>query len=130
MSYHLAVVVDDAQSHIIITRKVDLAPYTHLQRLLQALLGLPTPDYHHELVCDKAGRHWPSEMMLSVAQLRNNGLDKNGLLVRCQPCQPNIVIISNKEIYSYLHAHIYHYFLKFCILSISGVDLDCKLIYG
>ncbi|WP_448950436.1 tRNA glutamyl-Q(34) synthetase GluQRS [Labrys neptuniae] len=47
-SYHLAVVVDDALqgvSHIV--RGRDLYHATGLHRLLQTLLGLPEPTYHH-----------------------------------------------------------------------------------
>jgi glutamyl-Q tRNA(Asp) synthetase len=47
-SYHLSVTVDDAvQGVTLVTRGEDLLPSTHIHRLLQALLGLPTPDYHH-----------------------------------------------------------------------------------
>lgn len=47
-SYHLAVTVDDAAQEItLVTRAEDLLPATHLHRLLQALLDLPTPDYCH-----------------------------------------------------------------------------------
>lgn len=47
-SYHLAVVVDDAaQGVTLVTRGDDLFPATHIHRLLQALLDLPVPDYHH-----------------------------------------------------------------------------------
>lgn len=47
-SYHLAVTVDDAAQGItLVTRAEDLLPATHLHRLLQALLGLPTPAYRH-----------------------------------------------------------------------------------
>ncbi|WP_119419275.1 tRNA glutamyl-Q(34) synthetase GluQRS [Desertibaculum subflavum] len=47
-SYHLAVVVDDAlQGVTLVTRGQDLLPATHVHRLLQALLGLPAPAYHH-----------------------------------------------------------------------------------
>ena len=56
-SYHLAVVVDDALqgvSHVV--RGRDLEAATDLHRLLQALLDLPTPLYHHHaLVLDAAG---------------------------------------------------------------------------
>lgn len=48
VAYHLAVVVDDALqgiSHVV--RGEDLFEATGIQRLLQALLGLPTPIYHH-----------------------------------------------------------------------------------
>jgi len=57
-SYHLAVTVDDAiQGVTLVTRGEDLAPATHIQRLLQALLGLPTPRYrHHQLLTDATGR--------------------------------------------------------------------------
>jgi glutamyl-Q tRNA(Asp) synthetase len=57
-SYHLAVVVDDAHqgvSHV--TRGEDLLAATDLHRLLQVLLGLPEPHYHHHpLVRDASGR--------------------------------------------------------------------------
>ncbi|MBS0410911.1 MAG: tRNA glutamyl-Q(34) synthetase GluQRS [Proteobacteria bacterium] len=60
VAYHLAVVVDDALqgiSHII--RGEDLAEATHVQRLLQALLGLPTPVYrHHRLLTGPDGRRY------------------------------------------------------------------------
>ncbi|MGA1021689.1 MAG: tRNA glutamyl-Q(34) synthetase GluQRS [Candidatus Puniceispirillaceae bacterium] len=83
VSYHLAVVVDDALDHIsLVTRGIDLAPSTHLHRLLQALLGLPAPDYlHHELVCDAAGKRLAKrDDAESIAQLRDKGLDQNDLL--------------------------------------------------
>ena len=48
VSYHLAVVIDDAaQAVTCVTRGRDLFEATHVQRLLQALLELPTPAYHH-----------------------------------------------------------------------------------
>ena len=44
VAYHLAVVVDDALQGITdVVRGQDLFEATHVQRLLQALLGLPTP---------------------------------------------------------------------------------------
>jgi len=47
-SYHLAVVVDDAAQGVThITRGQDLEAATDLHRLLQTLLGLPAPVYHH-----------------------------------------------------------------------------------
>jgi glutamyl-Q tRNA(Asp) synthetase len=57
-SYHLAVTVDDAiQGVTLVTRGEDLATATHIHRVLQALLGLPTPRYrHHRLLTDAAGR--------------------------------------------------------------------------
>jgi len=57
-SYHLAVVVDDAfQGVTLVTRGNDLFTATHVQRLLQALLGLPVPRYaHHRLILDERGQ--------------------------------------------------------------------------
>lgn len=57
-SYHLAVVVDDAEQGVtLVTRGIDLLAATHVQRVLQSLLGLPAPRYaHHRLLRDKAGR--------------------------------------------------------------------------
>lgn len=57
-SYHLAVVVDDAAQGITeVTRGADLAPATPLHVLLQQLLGLPVPIYHHHrLIRDSQGK--------------------------------------------------------------------------
>jgi glutamyl-Q tRNA(Asp) synthetase len=59
-SYHLAVTHDDhAQKISLVTRGLDLFEATHIHRLLQALLGLDTPDYcHHRLLVDAAGRRF------------------------------------------------------------------------
>jgi glutamyl-Q tRNA(Asp) synthetase len=47
-SYHLAMTVDDALQGIThVVRGQDLYHATHMHRLLQALLDLPTPIYHH-----------------------------------------------------------------------------------
>lgn len=56
-SYHLAVTVDDAAQGITdVVRGVDLFAATHVHRLLQALLGLPTPEYrHHPLLAGPDG---------------------------------------------------------------------------
>ncbi|WP_445191347.1 tRNA glutamyl-Q(34) synthetase GluQRS [Sphingomonas sp. Tas61C01] len=56
-SYHLAVTVDDAGQGVTdIVRGTDLFAATHVHRLLQALLGLPTPRYHHHpLLTDGRG---------------------------------------------------------------------------
>ncbi len=57
-AYALAVVVDDAAQGITdVVRGEDLFAATHVQRLLQALLGLPTPRYHHHpLILGDDGR--------------------------------------------------------------------------
>ena len=56
-SYHLSVVTDDALQGIThVVRGRDLEPATDLHVLLQVLLGLPTPRYHHHgLVRDPFG---------------------------------------------------------------------------
>lgn len=57
-SYHLAVTLDDhLQGVNLVARGEDLFEATHIHRLLQALLGLNTPDYHHHgLITDDEGR--------------------------------------------------------------------------
>ncbi|MGB0844819.1 MAG: glutamate--tRNA ligase family protein, partial [Alphaproteobacteria bacterium] len=57
-SYHLSVVVDDAAQEIdLVVRGEDLFRVTHVHRLLQALLDLPTPVWHHhDLVLDSDGK--------------------------------------------------------------------------
>jgi glutamyl-Q tRNA(Asp) synthetase len=48
VSYHLACVHDDALQGVThIVRGVDIAPLTPFHVLLQALMGWPTPQYHH-----------------------------------------------------------------------------------
>jgi glutamyl-Q tRNA(Asp) synthetase len=56
-SYHLACVHDDAAQGVTdVMRGADLEAATGLHVLLQALLGLPTPDYrHHRLMLDENG---------------------------------------------------------------------------
>jgi glutamyl-Q tRNA(Asp) synthetase len=58
MAYHLAVVVDDALQGIThVIRGQDLYDAVHIQRLLQALLGLPAPVYrHHRLLLSPSGK--------------------------------------------------------------------------
>ncbi len=57
-SYHVAVVVDDAAQGVTdVVRGEDLYMATNLHRLLQALLDLPAPNYHHHaLLRDGAGQ--------------------------------------------------------------------------
>lgn len=57
-SYHLSVVVDDAHQNVThVTRGADLAEATKIHVLLQHLLGLPTPIYHHHrLIRDDDGK--------------------------------------------------------------------------
>ncbi len=47
-SYHLAATLDDAEDGVtVVTRGADLFAATHIHRLLQVLLGLPEPRWHH-----------------------------------------------------------------------------------
>jgi glutamyl-Q tRNA(Asp) synthetase len=75
-SYHLAVAVDDAaQGVTLVVRGEDLFQATHVHRLLQALLGLPTPDYeHHPLLRNEAGQRLSKrDGALSLRALRQAG---------------------------------------------------------
>lgn len=57
-SYHLAGVIDDARQGVThVARGKDLEAATDIHRLLQVLLDLPAPVYHHhDLVLDEDGR--------------------------------------------------------------------------
>jgi glutamyl-Q tRNA(Asp) synthetase len=57
-SYHLAATLDDAADGVtLVTRGMDLFAASHLHRLLQALLGLPVPVWHHHpLLVEPDGR--------------------------------------------------------------------------
>ena len=75
-SYHLSVVVDDSLDGItLVTRGADLAESTHVHRLLQALLDLPSPAYfHHDLVRDAAGSRLAKRNdAKSIRQLSDEG---------------------------------------------------------
>jgi len=77
VAYHLAVVVDDALqgiSHVI--RGRDLFEATHVQRLLQALLDLPTPVYrHHRLLTGPDGRRFAKrDGAQTLRSLREQGM--------------------------------------------------------
>lgn len=59
-SYHLSVTLDDSwQGITLVTRGEDLFYATHLHRLLQELLGLDAPEWHHHpLLLDKDGKRF------------------------------------------------------------------------
>ena len=76
-AYHLAVAIDDAHQGINrVTRGNDLFAATHVQRLLQALLGLPAPDYaHHHLILDETGKKFSKrDRAVTLRSLRENGV--------------------------------------------------------
>ena len=81
-SYHLAATLDDAADQVtLVTRGQDLFPATHVHRLLQALLGLPVPRWHHHgLLMDESGKKLAKRRgSPSLADRRKGGED--GLLL-------------------------------------------------
>lgn len=75
-SYHLAVTLDDADQGVtLVVRGMDLFEATAIHRLLQALLGLPTPTYdHHPLVTGPDGRRLAKrDGAATLAQVRATG---------------------------------------------------------
>ncbi len=76
-SYHLAVTVDDAAQGVTdVVRGRDLFAATNIHRLLQALLGLPTPRYHHHplLLGSDGERLAKRHSAPTIAALRGQGL--------------------------------------------------------
>jgi len=77
-SYHLAVTLDDAAQGVTdVVRGRDLYAATDVHRLLQALLGLPTPEYHHHaLLTDAEGNRLAKRRRApALADLRAAGTD-------------------------------------------------------
>jgi glutamyl-Q tRNA(Asp) synthetase len=76
-AYHLAVTHDDALqgvSHVV--RGQDLFEATHIQRLIQALMGWPEPVYrHHQLLTGPDGRRYAKrDRSVTLAELRAGGM--------------------------------------------------------
>ncbi len=85
VSYHLAVVIDDAAQGVTeVVRGIDLFPASHVQRLLQALLGLPeTTYYHHRLIMAPDGRRLAKrDQGATLASLRAGGTGPEELRTR------------------------------------------------
>jgi glutamyl-Q tRNA(Asp) synthetase len=77
VAYHLAVVLDDALQEIThVVRGEDLFEAAHIQRLLQALLGLPTPTYrHHRLLTGPDGKRYAKrDKAQTLRELRAEGM--------------------------------------------------------
>lgn len=75
-SYHLSVTVDDALQYVtLVTRGEDLLHATHVHRVLQSLLGLPAPEYHHHrlLLAEDGRRFAKRDRALTVQALREAG---------------------------------------------------------
>ncbi|WP_417317494.1 tRNA glutamyl-Q(34) synthetase GluQRS [Emcibacter sp.] len=85
-SYHLSVVLDDADqsiSHVI--RGEDLFYATHLHRLLQHILKLPVPEYfHHPLILDHKGKRFSKrEESVTLKHLRETGHRPDEIFALC-----------------------------------------------
>jgi glutamyl-Q tRNA(Asp) synthetase len=77
-SYHLAVTVDDAADGVTdVVRGRDLETATDVHRVLQRLIGLPTPRYHHHpLICGPDGKRLAKRAgSASLADMRARGID-------------------------------------------------------
>ncbi|MFV0358565.1 tRNA glutamyl-Q(34) synthetase GluQRS [Tropicimonas sp.] len=81
-SYHLSVVVDDAEQAIThVVRGQDLFAATAIHVVLQRLLGLPTPFYHHHrLIRDDTGRRLAKrDDARAIRTYRGEGLTPGGI---------------------------------------------------
>lgn len=82
VAYHLAVTHDDALqgvTHVI--RGQDLFEATHIQRLIQTIMGWPAPRYrHHTLLTDASGRRYAKrDRSVTLAELRAGGMSASDL---------------------------------------------------
>ncbi len=83
-SYHLACTCDDAlQGVTLVTRGEDVLPSTHIHRLLQALLNLPTPRYrHHQLLTGPDGKKFSKrDQSMTLKSLRELDWPRERVLV-------------------------------------------------
>jgi glutamyl-Q tRNA(Asp) synthetase len=81
-AYHVAVTHDDALQGVThIVRGEDLFEATHVQVLIQTLMGWPTPVYrHHRLLVGPDGRRYAKrDRSVTLAELRAGGLDAGTL---------------------------------------------------
>lgn len=84
-SYHLAVTIDDAAQGVTdVVRGQDLFAATHVHRLLQALLALPTPSYHHHpLLLDEQGNRLAKRAgSPTLASMRAEGVNAREIVAR------------------------------------------------
>ena len=81
-AYHLAVTHDDALQGVThVVRGLDLFEATHIQRLIQTLMGWPAPVYrHHRLLTGPDGRRYAKrDQSVTLAELRAAGLTPEAL---------------------------------------------------
>ncbi|HLO76406.1 MAG TPA: tRNA glutamyl-Q(34) synthetase GluQRS [Magnetospirillum sp.] len=91
-SYHLAVTVDDAlQGVTLVTRGQDLFAATHVHRLLQHLLELTVPDYHHHrLLTDENGKRFAKrDNSLTLQALRQSAYSQRDVIQMICACLNN-----------------------------------------
>ena len=84
-SYHLSVVLDDAEQGIThVVRGQDLFDATPIHVLLQQLMGLPTPIYHHHrLIRDETGKRLAKrDNARAIAALRQGGATPEDIRAR------------------------------------------------
>ncbi|MCM0020783.1 MAG: tRNA glutamyl-Q(34) synthetase GluQRS [Tagaea sp.] len=84
-SYHLAVTLDDhVQGITLVTRGEDLLAATPIHRMLQALLGLDVPEWHHHrLLHDETGARLAKRKdSISIKTLRESGETPAAVIAR------------------------------------------------
>jgi glutamyl-Q tRNA(Asp) synthetase len=94
-SYHLAVVVDDAAQGVgLVSRGADLFAATAIHVVLQRLLDLPVPDFHHHrLIRDAAGKRLAKRddaRALSVYRAQGLGPGEIRALVGLAPARADL----------------------------------------
>lgn len=92
-SYHLCVTWDDALQQIdLVTRGDDLLTSTDIHVLLQALLNLPTPEYHHHpLLRDESGKRLAKrDNAPALRELREKGVTADEIIGRLEERLANI----------------------------------------
>ncbi len=94
-SYHLAATLDDAADGVtLVTRGRDLFHATHIHRLLQHILGLPVPRWHHHpILLDAEGK--------KLAKSRRSGELGHGLAERREAGEDGKVLAEQLRLQSF-----------------------------
>jgi glutamyl-Q tRNA(Asp) synthetase len=92
-SYHLAVTLDDAADGVtLVTRGADLFAATHIHRVLQALLGLPVPTWHHHRLILDANGEKLAKRRGSPALSERRRAGEDGLMLAAQLRLQNLAV--------------------------------------
>lgn len=98
-SYHLSATIDDAADGVtLVTRGMDLFAASHIHRLLQALLDLPVPRWHHHgLLVDENGKKLAKRRhSASLSDMRDKGVDGTVLVSELRKhCFPTGLTLSD-----------------------------------